>query len=245
MLNLDKPIVFFDTESTGVSVSEDRVVQFAAVKYIPGMDTPDASLNFLINPGIPIPLQASLIHGMYDKDVSACPDFSARSGNIYCFLKDCHIAGYNVSRFDIPLLEYEFARCSASFPPVLSVFDVMQLIYKYHPRTLKASVQHYIPGYQYKAHDALEDSVSAYELLKAMKSVHDMNDISAFSTSSLLKYADVAGYIVYNDASLPVFNFGKYKNELISNHVPFCRWMIDTKSFPLSTTGFIKSYLLI
>ena len=120
-LNLKKPLAFFDLETTGVNVASDRIVEIAILKVFPDghiEKRPDPGLGktrLLVNPGIPIPLETSLIHGIYDEDVKDAPTFKELSGKLFKFLFDSDLAGFNSNKFDVPILAEEFLRCGIDF----------------------------------------------------------------------------------------------------------------------------------
>jgi DNA polymerase-3 subunit epsilon len=247
MLILEEPVIFLDIETTGLSVRDSKIIQFGAVKFdfktaIPKeRSSPVDSLNFLINPCILIDPQATAVHGITNEMVMDEPVFDNYALKIHSFLSGCHLSGFNVRTFDIPILEYEFARVNMPFPPYISVIDVMQLVHKFNPRTLVASVRQYIPDYEYKSHDAYSDALSTAELFHAMTVKH--KEISETIVQINTHYADVSGYVAYNELKQPVFNFGKYKNELLSSHSDYCKWLVESESFPLNTVNFIKQFL--
>lgn len=106
--NLKKPLAFFDLETTGVDVGKDRIVEIAVVKIMPNGQVhylpAEGKGRLLFNPEMPIPLESSIIHGVYDADVADAPTFSDYSSKLFQFLMDCDLAGFNSNKFDLPLL---------------------------------------------------------------------------------------------------------------------------------------------
>ncbi|MCX6162228.1 MAG: 3'-5' exonuclease [Ignavibacteriae bacterium] len=241
MLNLNKPIVFFDIETTGLSIQDARIIQFGAAVYGPGNHIPTATMNLLINPGILIDPKATEVHGITNQMVMNQPAFANFAFSIRSFLTDVYLAGFNIRGFDIPILEREFHRVDMEFPDFIAILDVMSVVHKLNPRTLTASVKKYIPNYKFLSHDALSDATATADLFDAMSKVHkEFDDLNFLSDSN---FADLAGLIIYNENKQPLFNFGKHKGELLSSQKDYCKWMINTNSFPNSTIKFIKSFL--
>ena len=139
-LNLQRPLCFFDLETTGINVVKDRIVEIAVLKLLPNGNK--ESKTWLVNPEMPIPKGASDIHGITDEKVKDSPNFKTLSTEIYSFMKDCDWAGYNSDRFDIPLIAEEFMRAGVDFdlkfrlnkmlPHDIAVFDVIKMEQDYH-----------------------------------------------------------------------------------------------------------------
>jgi len=241
MHNLQKPIVFFDIETTGLSIPDARIIQFGAALYGPGNQIPTATMNLLINPGILIDPKATEVHGITNQMVMNEPVFSHYADSIHAFLSDVYLSGFNIRGFDIPILEREFDRLNMPFPTFTGIIDVMSVVHKLNPRTLEACVKKYIPGYKFLSHDALSDATATADLFDAMSKVHkECEDLNFLSDSN---FADLAGLIAFDENKKPVFNFGKHRNNPLSSQLDYCKWMISSGSFPLSTIKFIKSFL--
>ena len=112
-LQLKKPLCFFDLETTGTDISKDRIIEIAILKLYP--DGKKETLETRINPEIPIPIEASMVHGITDQMVIDQPSFKEVSKKIYAFIKGCDLAGFNSDRFDIPLLVEELLRAELFF----------------------------------------------------------------------------------------------------------------------------------
>jgi len=241
MLNLNKPIVFFDIETTGLSIPDARIIQFGAAVYGPGNHIPTAAMNLLINPCILIDPKATEVHGITNQMVMNEPAFFHYAESIHAFLSDVYLSGFNIRGFDIPILEREFSRVNMPFPAFIGIIDVMSVAHKLNPRTLTACVKKYIPGYKFLSHDALSDATATADLFYAMSKVHkECEDLNFLSDSN---FADLAGLIVYDENKQPVFNFGKFKGQPLLLNYDYCRWMINSDSFPISTIKFLKSFL--
>lgn len=212
-LNLKKPIIFFDLETTGTDISKDRIVEICFIKVLP--DGREVEYSKRVNPGMHIPESASAVHGIYDDDVKDCPVFKEIAREIAAEFEGCDIAGFNSNRFDLPLLAEEFLRAQVDIDlSRMRAIDVQVLYHKREPRTLSAAYKFYCGSELENAHSALADTRATYEVLKAQLSHYsDMeNDMEALSKeSSFNNSVDFAGRIVYDENGCEVFNFGKYK----------------------------------
>jgi len=165
-LNLKRPLAFFDLETTGVNVASDRIVEISILKAMP--DGTEDVKTMRINPGIPIPLESSLIHGIYDEDIKNAQTFKQAGEELARFLDDCDLAGYNSNRFDIPVLMEEFLRAGIAFDIDNRHFvDVQNIFHQMEQRTLKAAYQFYCGKDIENAHSAEADIKATYEVLKA------------------------------------------------------------------------------
>ncbi len=216
-LQLTKPIVFFDLETTGLNIVTDRIVEISLLKIFP--DAREEKMYFLINPEISIPPKSTEIHGVSDADVEKSPVFKTVGKQIALFLKDCDIAGYNSNKFDIPLLAEEFVRAEIDFDWSKSKFvDVHVLYLKKEPRTLSAAYKYYCNKELENAHSAEADTYATYEVLKSQLAKYtDLeNNIQFLSEyTAQNKNVDFAGRIIFNDKNVEVFNFGKYKGQAV------------------------------
>ena len=171
-LNLKKPIAFFDLETTGVDVSKDRIVEIAIVKVNPNQSTETKTMR--INPTIPIPKEASKIHGIYDEDIKDAPTFKQIAKDIVKFIEGCDLAGYNSNQFDIPLLAEEFLRADVDFSVKNRKFVDVQVIYhKMEQRTLSAAYKFYCKKDLEGAHGAEAYTMTTYEVLQAQLDMYD------------------------------------------------------------------------
>ena len=138
-MEIKKPIIFFDLETTGIDTLNDRIVQIAIIKLsADGREEKER----LINPTIPIPEEVTKIHGVSNEMVANEPTFKQLAKGLFQFIEGCDIAGYNHINFDMPMLIEEFARAGIAFPdPEAQYIDVMKIYFKFHPRTLSAAYQ--------------------------------------------------------------------------------------------------------
>ncbi|MGB1217769.1 MAG: exonuclease domain-containing protein, partial [Saprospiraceae bacterium] len=164
--NLDRDIVFFDIEATGLSVIKDRIVQIAFVKYFKD-GRPSEEKSMLINPAMFISEEAMGVHGITPKDVANKPTFDMVAQELYDFIGDSDLSGYNSNRFDIPMLMEEFARCGMELDiSKRRLIDVQRIFYKMEPRTLRAALKFYTGNELVDAHDALADVRATVDVLK-------------------------------------------------------------------------------
>ncbi len=239
-LNLKKPIIFFDLETTGINIVSDRIVEISYLKVSPnGMEE---SKTIRINPECPIPEQASAIHGIYDDDVANCPTFKQVAKLIATDFESCDLAGYNSNRFDIPLLAEEFLRADVDIDLKKHNFiDVQVIFHKLEQRTLSAAYKFYCDKILEDAHSSAADTQATYEVLKAQLDRYPtlQNNIEFLSKyTSFNENADFAGRIIYNEKNEEVFNFGKYKGQkvedVLSKDIGYYGWMMQG-DFPLYT----------
>jgi len=239
-LKLKRPIAFFDLETTGINVVSDRIVEISILKI--GVNGEEELYTQRINPTVPIPEQASNIHGIFDADVAEMPTFKEVAKNIAKMIKDCDIAGYNSNRFDVPLLAEELLRADVDFDFDKRKFiDVQVIFMKKEQRTLGAAYQFYCNKNLDDAHSAEADTKATYEILKSQLDMYndlenDMDFLSEFSSHS--KNVDFAGRIVYDDDGNEIFNFGKHKGrkveDVFADEPGYYAWMMNAE-FPLNT----------
>ncbi len=261
-LNLNRPIVFVDLETTGVNVVTDRIVEISLVKIFPEGHSEIRTER--VNPTIPISLQSTAIHGISDEDVKDKPAFSELAHGLAQFIGNSDMAGYNSLKFDFPLLAEEFLRAEVDFDiQDRKLVDVQNIFHKMEPRTLKAAYRFYCDKELVEAHSAEADTLATYEVLKSQIERYKntpyeekdgeitrpiKNDIVALSDFSIYsKNVDMIGHIVYNDQKEEVFNFGKYKGQSVTKtfdkEPQYYDWMMKSQ-FPLSTKKVITAIYL-
>lgn len=240
-LNLANGIVFFDLETTGINIAKDRIVEISLLKILPNGKEEQRTLR--VNPEMPIPKQASDIHGIYDEDVKDCPAFKEIAKELAHFLEGCDLGGYNSNRFDIPLLAEEFLRVGVDFDMRKRKFvDVQTIFHKMEQRTLSAAYRFYCDKSLEDAHSAAADTMATYEVLKSQLERYEgqiennIEFLSKFSTQN--NNADFAGFIVIDADGVEVFNFGKHKGisveKILKEQPGYFAWMLNGE-FPLYT----------
>lgn len=239
-LKLNRPICFFDLETTGTDVARDRIVEISIVKVFPNGNK--ESRTWLVNPTISIPPQATAVHGISDERVASEPTFKELAPQIHQLIKDADLAGYNSDRFDIPLLAEELLRAEVDFDMKNRVaVDVQTIFHKKEERTLSAAYRFYCNQTLENAHSAEADTLATYEILKAQLERYpdlpnDMKALSEFTTRK--KAVDFAGFIALDDQGREIFTFGKHKGALVEevfDKEPGYFGWIQGAEFPLYT----------
>lgn len=239
-LQLNKPICFFDLETTGTNIATDRVVEISILKVFPNGNK--ESKTWLVNPERPIPPVVSAIHGITDEKVAKEPPFKTLAPQIYSMIEDSDLAGYNSDKFDIPLLAEELLRSGIDFDlKNKKTIDVQTIFHKMEQRTLSAAYTFYCNKTLDNAHTAAADTEATYEVLKAQLDRYKEleNDVASLSTfSTRRKSADLAGYLQYNKEGVVCFGFGKHKgktvDDVLDNEPGYFGWLLNA-DFPLYT----------
>ncbi len=256
-LNLTKPLIVFDIESTGLIVGRDKIVELCMIKVMP--DGSEIEKLYRINPCMPIPKEVTAIHGISDADVADCPSFEQLAPSLIDFIGNADLCGYNSNKFDVPLLVEEFLRAGYDFSlHNRRIVDVQNIFHKMEPRTLKGAYKFYCDKELTNAHTANADTRATLEIFKTQLDryqgveyqdsegkvstpiVNDMNKLSVFTKTG--NWADLVGHIYYNQNNKECFNFGKYKGievEVVFEKEPsYYSWMMNS-DFPLSTKKLI------
>jgi DNA polymerase-3 subunit epsilon len=243
-LQLNKPMCFFDLETTGTNVAKDRIVEISVLKVHPNQNK--ESFTWRVNPTVPIPPETTNVHGISDNDVKDEPTFKDLAPKIYNFIKNCDLAGYNSNRFDVPLLAEELIRAGIEFDlSNVNLVDVQTIFHKKEKRTLEAAYKFYCGKDLTEAHSAEADTTATYEVLKSQLDHYEdlMNDVKWLSAYSKHQpFADLAGFIRYNKNEEEVFGFGKFKNkkveDILEKEPGYYNWFMNA-DFP----GYSKKVL--
>jgi DNA polymerase-3 subunit epsilon len=265
-LNLERPLAFFDLETTGVNVASDRIVEIAILKVHPDgriekrPDPATGPKRFLINPEMPIPAETTAIHGISDEDVKDAPTFREVAEKLFKFIYDSDLAGYNSNKFDVPILAEEFLRCDIEFGiEDRNLIDVQNIFHLMEQRTLRAGFKFYCGKDLDNAHEAMADVMATYEVFLAQlerykdtqiegkdgkKYTPVINDMSHLhEVSQRHKNVDFLGRFVYNDKGVEIFNFGKHKGrtveEVLRMEPGYYGWMLNG-DFPLYTKKVLR-----
>jgi DNA polymerase-3 subunit epsilon len=233
-------LVIFDLETTGISISTDRIIEMATIKI--DVDGKEEVRTQRFNPTMPIPAEVSAIHGIYDEDIADKPTFAEKAKEYAEYFKGCDFGGFNSNKFDFPMLVEEMLRANVEFETEGRKFvDVQRIFHQMEQRTLSAAYKFYCDKTLENAHSAEADTIATYEVLKAQieryKEIgNDMESLHKISGQSNL--VDLAGRIVLNDKGQEVFNFGKHKGKMVSyvfkNEPGYYQWMMDS-DFSLDT----------
>ncbi len=259
-LQLDRNLIFFDIESTGLNVIRDRIIQLAMIRYHQD-GAPPEERTYLINPGIPISEEAIAVHGIRPEDVAQQPSFKEVAREIFDFIGDADLAGYNSNRFDIPVLMEEFARVGIDFDTdQRRTIDVQRIFYKMEPRTLAAAYQFYCQKTLENAHDAMEDVRTTVAVLDGQLRKYENVDFIPEEGESLLapiqnnvialdaftndqRMLDATQRLKYDHNGVVVFNFGKYMGrpaaEVLHQDQQYYHWMLQ-KEFSHQVKKIIK-----
>lgn len=240
-LNLTKPVIFFDLETTGIDVATDRIVELSYVKIEPNGNRRSETMR--LNPEKHIPAEASAVHGIYDVDVKDCPTFRDKAGELKLVFDGCDLAGFNSNRFDIPLLAEEFIRAGVMIDlNSARRVDVQNIYHKLEQRTLVAAYRFYCGKDLENAHSALADTEATLEVLEAQLDRYpevlknDMDFLAAYSSRD--NFVDFAGRFAYNDKGEEVVNFGKHKGRLVKDVLrvepSYYNWMMQS-DFTMNT----------
>ena len=218
-LNLSRPIIFFDLETTGTDIMRDRIVEISMIKVMP--DGSDIQRTVRVNPGCPIPAEATAIHHITDADVADKPAFREIAPALAESFAGCDIAGFNSNRFDIPLLAEEFARAGIDFDFSAARFvDVQTIFHKREQRTLSAAYRFYCSKELEEAHSANADTRATYEVLMAQLDHYgDLpNDIALLAEySTQNRNVDLMGRLIYDDLHREVIHFRNFKGQLAAD----------------------------
>jgi DNA polymerase-3 subunit epsilon len=251
-LKLKKPLAIFDIEATGLNVCRDRIIEICIIKLLP--DNKSEQYIYRLNPTIPITAEASLVHGLYDKDVKDEPTFSEVAPKINQVLKGCDLGGFNHVKFDIPMLVEEFLRCDIDFDlRNRQYIDAQKIFHIMEKRTLSAAYAFYCNKDLNDAHNAEADTRATAEVILAQikryegQAVIDNNgnelgiikkDVEQLHKLFNNQMVDLAGRFVYNQDGVEVFNFGKHRHrpvlDVLKEEPGFYDWMMRGE-FPLDT----------
>ncbi|MDX2301232.1 MAG: exonuclease domain-containing protein [Microscillaceae bacterium] len=251
-LHLKNPLVFFDLETTGINIAKDRIVELSFLKAMPNGEYVTQTRR--VNPEMPIPIESSLIHGIYDDDIKDAATFKSLAKNLAKFLEGCDLAGFNIIRFDVPMLVEEFLRVGVNFEiSNRKLIDAQRIFHLMEPRNLKAAYKFYCDANLEDAHSAEADTLATFWVLDAQVRKyagvqildHDgkliepiKNDMQILHDLTAAKIVDLAGRMIFNEAGVEVFNFGKHKNrpvtEVFLKEPTYYDWMMKG-DFPLDT----------
>jgi DNA polymerase-3 subunit epsilon len=251
-LKLKNPLAFFDLETTGINITQDRIVEISILKIHP--NGREERRTDLVNPGMPIPIESSLIHGIYDKDVANAPHFKDIAKSLATYLTGCDLAGFNVLKFDVPVLVEEFLRADVNFDvSKRKMIDAQKIFHLMEKRNLSAAYKFYCNKTLENAHSAEADTQATYEILLRQiemyegREVLDMsgntlgvivNDMEKMHNITWVNMVDLAGRMVFNDNGEEIFNFGKHKGksvlEVLSIEPMYYDW-IQKNDFALDT----------
>ena len=253
-LNLERPLLFFDIESTGLNIASDSIIELSFVKILPGNEERIKTWRVrpwdyvgkcqrTINPS------AMAVHGITNEELVGCPTFYDIIDEVTQWLEDSDLAGFNSAKFDLPMLaeEIERVRTFTDKKPQINLHekkmvDVQNIFHALEPRNLKAAYRFYCNAELENAHAAEADTLATYEVLKAQLDKYPetlKNDVGFLSNfSERQKNVDYAGRLAYNDKKEPVITFGKHKGKTAKEvylHEPSYFSWIEQGEFTLDT----------
>lgn len=265
-LNLRNPLCFFDLETTGTNIVQDRIIEIAVIKLTPAGEV--LRKSNILNPTIPIPAEAAAIHGLTDTDVKDKPTFKEVAKEYARFFEGADLAGFNILKFDIPILVEEFLRAGVEFDyRRKKIIDSQRIYHLMEKRTLGAAYQFYLNKQLTDSHTAEADTEASMEVLLAQveryanqpvtdglgnkigEIKNDMEALAQLTTSDLV---DLAGRMIKNKHGEAFFNFGKHKGkkvlDVLRDEPSYYDWMmngdfsLDTKRklTEIKLTGFKK-----
>ena len=248
-LKLDRPLAVFDIEATGLNPRSDRIVELAVTRLMP--DRTRTSHAYRVNPGIPIPAEATAMHGITDADVASCPPFVSVAGEILKRFEGCDLAGYNIGRFDIPMLEEEFLRVGQKFSmDDRRILDAQRIFHQREPRDLTAALAFYCGEMHLDAHGAEADVTATIRVLEGQFErysdlPHDMEKLDEYCNPRDPAWVDRTGKLRWRKNEV-VLNFGRKKDtplrELIDHDPGFIKWMLKN-DFPRDFQDILRSAL--
>jgi len=250
-LTLQRPLAFFDLETTGIKIGRDRIVQIGIVRLL--IDGTRTAYQTLVDPGIPIPSEATAVHGITDADVANAPDLRAVAPEVLAELAGCDLAGFNCLRFDVPFLAEELHRVGCGWDSSgLRVVDVQRIYHKLEPRNLSAALKYYCGREHEGAHDALADVQATADVLLAQLERYPealQGDVAFLGEMSgdRQRSPDAAGKLKFDDRGNICLSFGKYQGwtlETIGRNDPgYLQWLMTKAELPGSTLSVMRNAL--
>jgi len=230
---LERPIAVLDLEATGTAPHRDRIVEVSVLKVFP--DGHKLLRHRRVNPGMPIPREASEVHGIYDRDVANEPEFKLIASSLFELLNDADLGGFGIVQFDLPLLRTEFERAGLDFQiEGRRIIDAKALYHMMEPRNLAAAHQFYCGEPFHQAHSAEADTLATYRVLvqqlrRYPELPHDLDDLHRLSNPRQADFIDSEGKLIWRNNEVQ-FNFGKHKGvplrEVIDIDLEYVRWLI-------------------
>jgi len=248
-MKLTRPLALFDLETTGTNTQQDKIVSIAVIKILP--DGSKEQKTMLIDPGIPIPPQATEVHGITDQMVQGKPKFINISKSLKDFLNGSDIGGYNSDEFDLQMLIQEFHRCQIEFPDwELNLVDAFKIERKLNPHTLGDTYKRYTGKDLEGAHDAMEDTIATELVLECQVSrLVELMEGEEITVEFLDKFAqgentrfDYAGK-AYVKEGVVYWSFGKNRDKDVLKDRSYLNWVLNS-DFPIQTKKKLKGVLL-
>jgi DNA polymerase-3 subunit epsilon len=242
---LQRPIVFFDIESTGLDRANDRIVEISVVK----MHNADTfkTITRRLNPGMPIPPATTAVHGITDEMVKDCPTFKNVAKALMEFLTGCDMGGYGCISFDVPMLYNEFLRAGIEWDfHEVNIIDCSNIFKQKEPRDLTAAMKFYCNAEHAGAHGAEADAMATAKVFMAQLQCYPELEAMPLSELALFsnfghKILDLSGKFTYNQDGEIVLNFGPHRGKKAEDNLDFLNWMLS-KDFPPDTVKICQSF---
>lgn len=240
-MNIKRPIAFVDVETTGTNVVTDRIVAIAITKLM--VDGSTEKRYKLIDPEIPIPIEATNVNGITDEDVKGKEKFREIAKSLHALLQDCDFGGFNIIKFDIPILSEHFSRCGLNFPPTDAKFVDSYHIYKLkESRNLENAYKFYCGKKMENAHNAINDVNVSYEVLEGQMKMYDMNIEDVIDFCNNPNKVDVSGKLIRDKDGDICYAFGKHAGKKVKDEKDYAKWMISG-NFSENTKEFLVKCL--
>lgn len=233
-LELKRPIIFFDVESTGLDFKYDRIIELGAIKLYPNGQR--EVFHERLNPGMRIPAEVSALTGITNEDVAKCQSFPDIASKIETFFDGCDLAGYNLARFDVKILTEELKRTGRDLGlEVRSIVDVQTIFHQKEKRDLSAAYKYYCNKELTNAHSAEADSAATLEILLAQLERYpdlpsDVPGLHAFCRNDRDRFVDSEGKFIWRDGEA-VFNFGKFRSrtlrDIAAKNPEYLDWVVS------------------
>ena len=246
-LILKRPLAFFDIEATGISPRADRIVEICIIKLMP--DNSRTTHTYRVNPQMPIPEEVVAIHGITDADVADCPVFQEIANELAELLENCDLGGYNITRFDIPMLTEEFIRAGKPIDlDKRSIVDVQRIFHRKEPRDLTAALSFYAGEEHTNAHGAEPDVIATIRVMEGQFEKYNdlpesVEDLHEYCNPRNPFWADRTGKLKWSNGEI-VLNFGQRKGtslkSLIQNDNNYIKWMLRS-DFPIDVRELINN----
>lgn len=247
---LDRPLVFFDLETTGLDMKNDRIVELAFIKVTPHGDVLERERRF--NPCMPIPPEATAVHGITDEDVADEMPFCRTASNLHALLDGCDLAGFNVRRFDVPMLIHEFRRCGVDFSlEGRRIVDMQNIFHREEPRDLSAAARFYLEREHEEAHSALGDirtsaAVLAAQLERYAHVPKDLDGIHAYCEEYAPTRTELDRWFSGAEEGR-VFRRGKHKGQPLADvarEAPdYLKWMTGAEDMDEDVIAIVRGAL--
>ncbi|MDE2761169.1 MAG: 3'-5' exonuclease [Gemmatimonadota bacterium] len=238
-VDLDRPVIFFDLETTGLSLARDRIVELAVLRVSPQGDVFERVRRY--NPGIPIPAEAAAVHGITDDAVANEPSFRRTAKSLAKLLEPCDLAGFNIRRFDLPILLAEFRRAGVPFDVKgRRLIDMKMIFHREEPRDLSAAARFYLARDHQDAHTALGDirttaAVLTAQLARYQHLPRDMEGLHAYCDEMGPFLTEFDRWFSRKGGGL-VFNRGKHRgtplDEVAAKAPDYLEWMMGADDMP-------------